>query len=695
LSGNSTTPGATFNWTGPNGFNADIRNPEVSEPGVYTFTVTGPNGCSSSGDLNLIRDETTAPTAGFDVTITDDLGVFLTSTATGDPFSHFYDFGNGQTSTELNPSITYQSPGFKTITQIVSNQCGADTLEVIIELLPPAGAVSFCFPEKSEGAIGDTLNIPIKVTNFNEVASIQLSIHTGDPAVAQILGVGDFALPQLDEDDFNQTNDTTISMAWFFGNAATVADSTVIFTVQVLLTGTDAVCTPIFIDDTPVFVEVGVLDQNVNSIVSAPYEIVAGEVCILPIANIFGRVFRETGNGLKEVIVDCTDQLSVTTGPDGLFEFLELQTGLNYLVNPSRNTNPLEGVTAIDLALIQRHILTLQFLDSPYKIIAADVDLSNSVGAIDLANIQRLILGKTDAFPNMAESWRFADANYQFNDANNPLAEAFPEDRLIVDLRTDVTDVDFVGMKLGDVNGSALGRPLSTPLEVLLVEKTDGDLRTIEFRANRSQALSAYQFDVNFDPSQMQLMEISPGSLPGMNTGLFATHKIGEGTIPTLWYDPSGNLEGYLVEEGQVLFSLQFKTGAEVAPLQERVWTGARTMPAVAYNAVGREMPIHNVYQTTLGVAPEAVRQYVQMEPLRPNPFVDQTQIRFYLPQAAPVDIQIRDALGRTVKRIQQQFDAGAHRLNIQGSELGNSGWYVVQMRTGDFVESQRIVLQR
>lgn len=146
---------------------------------------------------------------------------------------------------------------------------------------------------------------------------------------------------------------------------------------------------------------------------------------------------------------------------------MDLQTGRDYTISPTRNTNPLDGVTAIDLALIQRHILNLQFLDSPYKVISADVDHSNSVGAIDLANIQRLILGRSTTFPNGNEAWRFVDASHTFSNPNNPFVLAFPEERRVVNLTTDVNDVDFVGMKLGDVNLTALGRFTAEPLELL------------------------------------------------------------------------------------------------------------------------------------------------------------------------------------------------------------------------------------
>lgn len=45
----STTSGATFAWTGPNGFTSNIFNPTVSVGGSYTVTATSPvNGCTAA-----------------------------------------------------------------------------------------------------------------------------------------------------------------------------------------------------------------------------------------------------------------------------------------------------------------------------------------------------------------------------------------------------------------------------------------------------------------------------------------------------------------------------------------------------------------------------------------------------------------------------------------------------------------------
>lgn len=51
LFGNSTTPGVSYAWTGPNGFTSSQQNPTVSSSGMYTLTVTGSNGCTSSSTL--------------------------------------------------------------------------------------------------------------------------------------------------------------------------------------------------------------------------------------------------------------------------------------------------------------------------------------------------------------------------------------------------------------------------------------------------------------------------------------------------------------------------------------------------------------------------------------------------------------------------------------------------------------------
>lgn len=107
------------------------------------------------------------------------------------------------------------------------------------------------------------------------------------------------------------------------------------------------------------------------------------------------------------------------------------------LILPSKNSNPGNGVTAIDIIKLRRHILGLEPLDSPEKLLSADVNANGSISAIDLFNVQQLILGKINVMPNGVPSWLFLPASQ------------------VIDLGQNSSDLNFKGVKVGDVNLSA------------------------------------------------------------------------------------------------------------------------------------------------------------------------------------------------------------------------------------------------
>lgn len=124
---------------------------------------------------------------------------------------------------------------------------------------------------------------------------------------------------------------------------------------------------------------------------------------------------------------------------------------------PSKDFDPLNGVTTFDMLLISRHILGIELLDSPYKLIAADVNQDGQVTLLDIITIRRLILGITDELPN-GKSWRFIPVNYEFPNPANPFQEDFPEyivTPAIFNSFPVESAFQFIGIKIGDVNFSA------------------------------------------------------------------------------------------------------------------------------------------------------------------------------------------------------------------------------------------------
>jgi hypothetical protein len=80
----------------------------------------------------------------------------------------------------------------------------------------------------------------------------------------------------------------------------------------------------------------------------------------------------------------------------------------NYTVTPMKDNDPLNGVSTFDLVLINKHILGLEPLSTPYKMIAADANNSRSITTFDIVELRKLILGIYTELPNNT-SWRFVD----------------------------------------------------------------------------------------------------------------------------------------------------------------------------------------------------------------------------------------------------------------------------------------------
>ncbi len=57
LTGSSATPGVTYLWAGPGGFNATSPQPTVTVPGAYVLTVTAPNGCTNQATAQVTEDK--------------------------------------------------------------------------------------------------------------------------------------------------------------------------------------------------------------------------------------------------------------------------------------------------------------------------------------------------------------------------------------------------------------------------------------------------------------------------------------------------------------------------------------------------------------------------------------------------------------------------------------------------------------
>lgn len=165
---------------------------------------------------------------------------------------------------------------------------------------------------------------------------------------------------------------------------------------------------------------------------------------------ISGVVARRNGLPLEGVRMGLsgTNQAQDISLNDGYFTFSNLNAG-NYTLLPELDLNPAEGVSTRDIIALQKHILGIALLQSPYQLLAGDVDNSGSITAMDLVLLRRLILGLDLRF-KAVPSWKFVDAAYPFKNPRSPWKEGYPQEVQLKGLNGQVK-VRFVGVKMGDV----------------------------------------------------------------------------------------------------------------------------------------------------------------------------------------------------------------------------------------------------
>jgi len=116
--------------TSPYNFDWNTSNEDLGEHKLKA-TATDNNGQSTSNEISVTLIATgTAPTASFTASPrngTAPLAVVFSDQSSNNPINWQWDFGDGGTSTEQNPSHTYNDEGTYTVILTASNEFGSDT----------------------------------------------------------------------------------------------------------------------------------------------------------------------------------------------------------------------------------------------------------------------------------------------------------------------------------------------------------------------------------------------------------------------------------------------------------------------------------------------------------------------------------------------------------------------------------------
>jgi len=406
--------------------------------------------------------------------------------------------------------------------------------------------------------------------------------------------------------------------------------------------------------------------------------------------NIKGQIYTEENANISDAKVNIdggeTEEY-LMTNTDGQYLFSDLAKYNNYELLPIKDTDHGQGITTLDLVLIQRHILGIKQLESPYKMIAADVNNSKNITAADLVELRKLILGVQSRFSKNT-SWRFVDASYTFTDYNDPWP--FVERLNYEELSTSMEHSDFIAIKIGDVNGS-VSQNLQSQIVSRSANKLNLYLEDSDVTANElitipilSENLNNYigmQWTLGLS-TEMEYMGFESVDLPLRDDHLALIEKNGRKYL-TLSYDDKN---GITLPEGSVLFNIVCRP-TKNSKISELISMNDVVTKSEAYNV--EDVP--SDIELTFRNAKSEIASFITQN--HPNPFKDETIFEFSLKERSPVILSIYDTNGSMVFKSNDIYNAGNHILRITEKQLGSKyGVFICKIKTKNLDEAIKIL---
>ena len=402
-----------------------------------------------------------------------------------------------------------------------------------------------------------------------------------------------------------------------------------------------------------------------------------------------GITATELGNGVSEaeVLIEANISeypLTVATSATGDYAFDSNPNGIDYEITVNKNDDHTNGVSTLDLVLIQRHIVGFTNLDSPYKVIAADINADDKVSSIDIVELRKLVLGVQDEFNNNT-SWRFVDGTQTFADITSP----FPvdESRVISNLTVDMNEENFVAVKVGDVNATATHNVAGATTEVrsgtsMLLEVSDravvaGEQVEISVSSADFNAVSGLQMTVEFNGLTFNDVSGKAIAVGASNVGV-----ISDNVITMSW---NSNTAVTTTDELFVITAVATQNSniSEMIKVTDRVIT-----PEVYVGSSLETLNVELGIRGSNGLA--LANELMQNEP---NPFKQSTAISFNLATAGKASLTIRDVAGKVIRTVNGEYAAGMNTISIEKSDINTVGVLYYTIESGDFSETKKMII--
>jgi Dockerin type I domain len=424
------------------------------------------------------------------------------------------------------------------------------------------------------------------------------------------------------------------------------------------------------------------------------FQLTGGTACGKPIPNtlaIMGSIKTESDKAI-DAIVTLSGGATLTIIKSNAFNFVDLLRGGNFGVSPTRDNDWVNGVTTFDISIMSKHILDITPITSPYKLIAADVNRDGSIDGADMLLTRNLVLGRVTKFANNT-SWRFMPKSVTPTTSTDgqPMLN-FKETITYTTLNDTVRNADFVAIKIGDVSGSAANTSLTSGVQTPLLTRGAPfvlSAENIKLEAGKTQSfivsamsldLAVLQFTLAFDNRLVKILNIQTVDLEGFSENNYAVFEK-EGKATLSW-------NGAALKTN-TLFKITIEA-QQNGYLKDILTLNSDITVAEAYNTEGVVKDVKLLFETK---NTESFLSDFLLLPNTPNPFKNETTIRFRLPSDDAIKLTIFDETGRVLMAQNRPFSKGYNEWNIDLSDKKTAGILFYRVETATHSAVGRMVI--
>ncbi|MEZ4911963.1 MAG: T9SS type A sorting domain-containing protein [Saprospiraceae bacterium] len=404
--------------------------------------------------------------------------------------------------------------------------------------------------------------------------------------------------------------------------------------------------------------------------------------------TVSGRIVTDNNKSVQDIEVQLMNMTTTVgnvemTDVEGKYTIKGVDVFDPKIVEASKNNDVLNGVSTFDIVMIQRHILGIEPLLSPYKILAADINNSKSVTVADLSALRKVILGINTEFENNT-SWRFVPENHIFADATFPYD--FAKYINIDSLFEDKENVNFIGVKVGDLNNSVQTSSVIQDLESRnsyvrlqspIIEFTNGEKVHFSITPSQSLTSSGMQFELKFDPSILKFV--------GIQSSYFEAQHINANNAEQGLIRVSYNAgKGVELIEGEAIANFVFEAKNEGSTTN--ITIGDSGFEAEIYTDDMKVLPVRLDSRSSVSKNDITVYQNT------PNPFNASTTINFDIPSSQQVGLKVMDMNGKLTFQTQGLFNKGFNSIQVYNHQLPSAGVYFYQLETNTSTTTKKMI---